>query len=282
MRFTKMEGLGNDYIYVNLFTETVRLEDAPALARRISDRHFGVGSDGLVLIAPSDRADVRMIMYNADGSRGQMCGNASRCIARYAYERGIVPRTSMTLETDSGIKRMTLKVDNGSVREITVDMGEPVLERAAVPCTLEGPGLVVPMVVDGRMFEVIPVGVGNPNVVVLLGESLDTFDLAHYGALFETHPAFPNKTNAEFINCLGPDRIRMRVWERGSGITMACGSGACAAAVASIHYYNVSPELTVSLDGGDLFIAVRDGRMYMTGPAEFVCDGEYPAQGQVE
>jgi len=276
MRFTKMEGLGNDYIYVNLFTETV--QDAPTLARRISDRHFGVGSDGLVLIAPSEKADVRMIMYNADGSRGQMCGNASRCIARYVYERGIVPKESMTLETDSGIKHMTLKVENGSVREVTVDMGEPVLERAKVPCTLEGHGLCVPMEVDGRTFEVIPVGVGNPNVVVLLDESLDTFDLDHYGPLFETHPAFPNKTNVEFINCLGPDHIRMRVWERGSGMTMACGSGACAAAVASIHYYHVSPEMTVSLDGGDLFIAVRDGRMFMTGPAEFICDGEYPAQ----
>ena len=231
MHFTKMEGLGNDYIYVSLFTEKV--EKPEELAVRISDRHFGVGSDGLVLIAPSETADVRMIMYNADGSRGKMCGNAARCVGRYVYERGLVQKEDLRLETDSGLKSIHLHVQDGRVREATVNMGAPVFDRQQIPCTLSDTGKSVPVLLDGREFFVSPVSMGNPHAVVFLDDSLDTFDLAHYGPLLERHPAFPEKTNAEFVNVIDPGHLRMRVWERGSGITMACGTGACACAAAA-------------------------------------------------
>ena len=276
MHFTKMEGLGNDYIYVSLFTEKV--EKPEELAVRISDRHFGVGSDGLVLIAPSETADVRMIMYNADGSRGKMCGNAARCVGRYVYERGLVRKEDLRLETDSGIKSIHLHVQDGRVREATVDMGAPVFDRQQIPCTLSDTQKSVPVLLDDREFSVTPVSMGNPHAVVFLQESLDTFDLTHYGPLLEQHPAFPEKTNAEFVNVIDPGHIRMRVWERGSGITMACGTGACACVAAGTANGLTGPEVHVSLDGGDLFISIRGEQVYMTGPAAFVCDGEYPAQ----
>ena len=276
MHFTKMEGLGNDYIYVSLFTEKV--EKPEELAVRISDRHFGVGSDGLVLIAPSETADVRMIMYNADGSRGKMCGNAARCVGRYVYERGLVQKEDLRLETDSGLKSIHLHVQDGRVREATVNMGAPVFDRQQIPCTLSDTGKSVPVLLDGREFFVSPVSMGNPHAVVFLDDSLDTFDLAHYGPLLERHPAFPEKTNAEFVNVIDPGHLRMRVWERGSGITMACGTGACACAAAGTANGFTRPDVCVSLDGGDLLISIREGQVYMTGPAAFVCDGEYPAQ----
>ncbi|MBQ9008615.1 MAG: diaminopimelate epimerase [Clostridia bacterium] len=276
MRFTKMEGLGNDYIYVSLFTEKV--EKPEELAVRIADRHFGVGSDGLVLIAPSETADVRMIMYNADGSRGKMCGNASRCIGKYVYERGLVRKEDLLLETDSGIRPMHLQIRDGRVMEVTVDLGEPILDRPQIPCTFDSEGKTVPVRLDDREFAVTPVGVGNAHAVVFLRESVDTFDLARYGSLLERYPAFPEKTNAEFVNVISPDHLRMRVWERGSGITMACGTGAGASAVAGMINGFTGPNVRVSLDGGDLSISIRDGHVFMTGPAAFVCDGVYPAE----
>ncbi|MBQ8092083.1 MAG: diaminopimelate epimerase [Clostridia bacterium] len=273
MRFTKMEGLGNDYIYVNLFTETVG--DAPELARRIADRHFGVGSDGLVLIGPSDTADVRMIMYNADGSRGRMCGNAARCIGKYVYERGIVRRDALRLETDSGIRHLQLTVQDGIVSSITVDMGAPAFEPAEVPYVREGSEGSLKVRLDDRTFEAFPVGMGNPHAVVFLDESIEAFDLFHYGPLLERHSAFPERTNAEFVQVLDRDHLRMRVWERGSGMTMACGTGACAAAVAGICRNLSDRDVRVTLDGGDLQIVWNGDHVFMTGPAAFICDGEY-------
>ena len=275
MRFTKMEGLGNDYIYVSLFTESV--EKPEELARRISSRHFGVGSDGLVLIAPSETADVRMIMYNADGSRGKMCGNAARCVGKYVYERGLVHKEELLLETDSGIKPVSLQIMDSCVTAVTVDMGVPIFEKSRIPCTIESSEKTVSIVLGDREFQVTPVSMGNPHAVVFIRDSLDTFDLDFYGPLLERHPVFPEKTNAEFVNVIAPDHLRMRVWERGSGITMACGTGACACASAGVENGISRPDVRISLDGGELFISIRNGHVYMTGPAAFICDGEYPA-----
>ena len=237
MKFTKMQGLGNDYIYINAFEE--RVDDPPALARRLSDRHFGVGGDGLVLIAPSDKADFRMVMYNADGSRGAMCGNASRCVGKYVYDRGMTDKTVVTLETDSGVKTLNLTVENGRTQSVCVDMGAPILACEAVPCLL-GQGVVkrAPITVLGRRFEITPVSMGNPHGVIFLDEPVETFDLTKYGPALECHPAFPKKVNIEFVNVLSEKRLRMRVWERGSGVTLACGTGSCAALVAAFFALN--------------------------------------------
>ena len=206
MKFTKMHGIGNDYVYVNAFEE--RVDDPSALAIAISDRHFGVGGDGLVLICPSEIADFRMRMFNADGSEGDMCGNASRCVAKYVYERGLTSKNTVTLETPSGIKTLMMTVQDGSVQSVRVDMGEPLLDCAQVPCLL-GTGVVrrAPITVMGRTFEITPVCTGNPHGVIVLEEPVETFDLDVYGPLLECHPAFPKKANIEFINVLAEDRI---------------------------------------------------------------------------
>ena len=237
MKFTKMQGLGNDYIYINAFEE--RVDDPPALARCLSDRHFGVGGDGLVLIAPSDKADFRMVMYNADGSRGAMCGNASRCVGKYVYDRGMTDKTVVTLETDSGVKTLNLTVENGRTQSVCVDMGAPILNCEAVPCLL-GQGIVkqAPITALGRRFEITPVSMGNPHGVIFLDEPVETFELTKYGPALECHPAFPKKVNIEFVNVLSERRLRMRVWERGSGVTLACGTGSCAALVAAFFALN--------------------------------------------
>ena len=276
MKFTKMQGIGNDYIYVNAFEEHV--DDPGALSARISDRHFGVGADGLVLIGPSDAADFRMRMFNADGSEGDMCGNASRCIGKYVYDRGLTDKTRVTLETRAGIKVLELTVEGGQVRSVRVDMGAPRINCKEVPCLL-GTGVVrqAPVTVLGRTFRVTPVCTGNPHGVILLDEPVEGFDLAKYGPALETHPAFPQKANIEFVNVLSEDRLRMRVWERGSGITLACGTGSCAALVAA-HINGVcGRRATVVLDGGELVDEWDEatGHVFMTGPAAFVFDGEY-------
>ena len=276
MKFTKMQGIGNDYIYVNAFEE--RVDDPGALSARISDRHFGVGADGLVLIGPSDAADFRMRMFNADGSEGDMCGNASRCIGKYVYDRGLTDKTRVTLETRAGIKVLELTVEGGQVRSVRVDMGAPRINCKEVPCLL-GTGVVrqAPVTVLGRTFRVTPVCTGNPHGVILLDEPVEGFDLAKYGPALETHPAFPKKANIEFVNVLSEDRLRMRVWERGSGITLACGTGSCAALVAA-HINGVcGRRATVVLDGGELVDEWDEatGHVFMTGPAAFVFDGEY-------
>ena len=278
MKFTKMQGLGNDYIYINAFEE--RADDLPALARRMSDRHFGVGGDGLVLIAPSDKADFRMIMYNADGSRGAMCGNASRCVAKYVYDRGMTDKTVVTLETDSGVKTLNLTVENGKTKTVCVDMGAPILACEDVPCLL-GRGMVKrsPITVLGRTFKLTPVSMGNPHGVIFLDEPVEMFELTKYGPALENHPAFPKKVNIEFVNVLSSDRLRMRVWERGSGVTLACGTGSCAALVAASLCGMTGREAEIELDGGVLHDRWDDrtGHVFMTGPAAFVFDGEYEA-----
>ena len=279
MKFTKMHGCGNDYLYVNCFREQV--EQPQEVARKLSERHFGAGSDGLVLICPSERADLRMIMYNADGSRGDMCGNASRCIGKYAYERGLVRSTEMTLETDSGIRSLRLQVEGGRVTCVTVDMGIPETDCARVPCLLgQGVVLEAPVRVEGRTFGVTPVNTGNPHGVIFMEESVEDFPLSHFGPLLETHPAFPRKANIEFVNVLERGKLRMRVWERGSGVTLACGTGACAALCAGVLLGRCDRRAHVQLDGGVLEISwdEESGHVLMSGPAAFVYEGNWPLE----
>ena len=275
MRFTKMQGLGNDYIYVNLFEETVG--NPSALAAKLSDRHFGVGGDGLVLIGESDCADFRMEMYNQDGSRGAMCGNASRCVAKYVYERGMTDKTALLLETDSGVRKLRLNVEGGIVTSVCVDMGAPVFDCARIPCLLaNGEALRAQVQSDDRVFEATAVSMGNPHAVIVLSEPVESFDLRRYGPPVETCAAFPDRTNVEFINVLARDRIRMRVWERGSGETMACGTGACAALAAAHRLGLADTRAKVTLDGGtlDIELETATGHVMMSGPAAFVFDGE--------
>lgn len=280
MKFCKMHGLGNDYVYVNAFEE--RVERPAALAVAISDRHTGVGSDGLVLIAPSEKADFRMVMYNADGSEGAMCGNASRCIGKYVYERGMTDKTHLTLETASGVRTLDLHVSGGKVQSVRVDMGEPVTACERVPCLLgKGTLLGAPIEALGRRFEITPVSMGNPHGVILLTEPVEDFPVERYGPALENHPAFPQKVNIEFVNVLAPNLLRMRVWERGSGVTQACGTGSCAALVAARLCGFAAPAATVVLDGGELYDEwdAGTGRVFMTGPAAHVFDGEYEWHG---
>ena len=276
MKFTKMHGIGNDYIYVNGFEETV--ENPNELAVRVSDRHFGIGSDGLVLIEPSSVADFRMRMFNADGSEGDMCGNASRCIGKYVFDRGLTDKTCVTLETRSGIKVLELTIEGGKVKSVRVDMGAPRIRCEEVPCTL-GTGVVLraPVHVLDRTFEITPVCTGNPHGVIFLDEPVETFELAKYGPVLECHPAFPKKANIEFVQVLSKERLRMRVWERGSGITLACGTGSCAALVAANLCGLANRRATVVLDGGELVNEWDEatGHVFMSGPAAFVFDGEY-------
>ncbi len=273
MKFTKMQGIGNDYIYVNGFQEHV--EDPAALSRRLSDRHFGIGSDGLILIEPSDAADCKMDMYNADGSRGKMCGNGIRCVGRYVYERGIAKKDVLTVETLSGIKTLRLDVQSGTVYSVEVDMGEPVLEPGKIPALFPKMQAVAePLAVGGQEYRVTCVSMGNPHCVVFTGD-VDSIPLSEIGPLFEHHAAFPQQVNTEFVQVLGADEIRMRVWERGSGETLACGTGACASAVACILNGKTGRSLTVHLKGGSLQIRwdEKSGHVFMRGPAEFVFDG---------
>lgn len=271
-----MHGLGNDYVYVNAFEKQV---DQPNdLARKIADRHFGVGGDGLVLIAPSSVADFQMLMYNADGSQGEMCGNASRCVAKYVYDRGMTDKTVITLETLAGIKTLHMTVCNGKVESVRVDMGKPIVDCEHVPCLL-GEGIVRKARIHAldRDFEITPVCTGNPHGVIFLEEPLESFDLDRYGPALECHPAFPKKANIEFVNVISRDRLRMRVWERGSGITMACGTGSCAVLVAANLCGLADRKATIVLDGGELVDEWDEetGHVFMTGSATHVFDGEY-------
>ncbi len=263
MKFTKMHGIGNDYVYVNAFTE--RVPDPAAVARRVSARRTGIGSDGLILIAPSQKADCRMIMYNADGSEGAMCGNGIRCVGKYVYDHGIAVKNPLTVETRSGIKTLRLGIRDGKVAEATVDMGIPE-QTSALPEAIE---------VGGKAYSFVGISVGNPHAVYFM-EEIDSLDLEKIGPAFEMHPRFPDRTNTEFIRVLSRTHLQMRVWERGSGETWACGTGATAAAVAAILMGYTEDTVRVSLQGGDLTISWdRDtGHVYMTGPAEEVFQGE--------
>ena len=278
MRFTKMHGLGNDYVYVNGFEE--RVDDPAALARAMSDRHFGIGGDGLILILPSDKADCRMRMFNADGSEAQMCGNGIRCVAKYVYDRGIARRTALTVETLAGVMALDLFVADGVVDRVRVNMGEPRLQRAQIPMR-GAPGEVInePLHVNGATFEVTAVSMGNPHCVVFV-EDVDGFDVAHWGPLFEHHDAFPERVNTEFIQVHDRESFSMRVWERGSGETLACGTGASAAAVACHLTGRTDRRVTGHLLGGPLELEwqASDNQVLMTGPAVEVFSGEWHRQ----
>lgn len=275
MKFTKMQGIGNDYIYVNCFEEKV--DDPERVSQIVSDRHFGIGGDGLVLIMPSDKADFRMRMFNADGSEGNMCGNATRCIGKYVYDNGLTDKKEITLETRSGIKYLTLYPENGKVKTVLVNMGKAILKPSDIPMKAEGDSFInKPIEVSGKEVFITAVSMGNPHAVTYV-EDVDGLELEKIGPAYENHPLFPERVNTEFIKVLDSHTIQMRVWERGSGETWACGTGACAAAVASVEngYFKRGEEITVKLRGGDLFITYKDdGTVLMRGPAQTVFTGE--------
>ena len=275
MKFTKMQGIGNDYVYVNCFEETVA--DPERVSEISSDRHFGIGADGLVLIMPSDKADFRMRMFNADGSEGNMCGNATRCIGKFVYDNHLTDKTNITLETRSGIKKLTLYPENGKVKTVLVDMGKAVLKPADIPMNVSGDTFInKPITVDGKEVFITAVSMGNPHAVTYV-DDVDSLELEKIGPSFENHPLFPERVNTEFIKILDESTMQMRVWERGSGETWACGTGACAATAASVlnGYFPHDKEITVKLRGGDLFITYKsDGTVLMRGPAETVFTGE--------
>ncbi len=277
LSFTKMEGAGNDYIYFNCFDQ--HIEDPAALSIALSDRHFGVGGDGIVLICPSNQADARMRMFNADGSEGRMCGNAIRCVGKYLYENGVVPRREMAIETLSGLRRLKLQAEEGVVTGVTVDMGPALLDPAQIPVNLPGPEVVGrPVQIGGREYAVTCLSMGNPHCAVFWPEDLERLDIGKIGPLFERNPLFPQGVNAEFVRILGENHIQMRVWERGSGETLACGTGACAAAVASVlaGHCQKGADIAVDLLGGRLTIRWDDQTVWMTGPARTVFQGRLP------
>lgn len=301
IKFTKMHGIGNDYVYVNCLKETV--PDPAAAARYVSDRHFGIGSDGLILICPSDEADFEMKMYNADGSQGAMCGNGIRCVAKYVYDYGLTDQTEITVATGSGVKHLDLTVKNGKVELVRVDMGAPILQPEQIPVkvdamteksdpvaafvqtmkqqsgSMDAPenGWIVsrPLVVKENVYEATCVSMGNPHCIVCV-DDVDGLDIEAVGPDFENHPCFPDRVNTEFIRVFDRKTVQMRVWERGSGETWACGTGACAVAVACILNGWADEEVTVKLRGGDLqiFWDRKKNTVFMTGPATTVFDGE--------
>lgn len=274
LKFTKMHGAGNDYIYMNGFTQTI--ENPSALALTLSDRHFGIGSDGLVLILPSETADLRMQMFNSDGSEAEMCGNASRCVGKYAFDNGLTQKTEISLETKAGIKYISLLEGDKTSRKVTVDMGEPILEAQKIPVIADkSPVLNHPLVIDGKEWRISCVSMGNPHAVIFT-EGISNLDLPVIGPKFETNPIFPRKTNTEFIEVIDRKTLNMRVWERGAGETLACGTGACAATVAAILNGHTERKTTIHLLGGKLEVEWResDNHVYMTGEAVTVFEGE--------
>src|SRR5437870_10559944 len=272
LHFTKMQGAGNDYVYLDCFTNPMP-HDPSGLSRKISDRHFGVGADGLILICPSDKADARMRMFNADGSESEMCGNGIRCVAKYVYDHGLVRKPTLKIETGRGVLALDLEGSGGLVRQVRVDMGEPILEAARIPTTLPG-NPPVEVALPGHALKVTCVSLGNPHCVTFVDEITDQLVLG-VGPQVERDAAFPRRTNVEFVRVNRPDDIAMRVWERGSGETLACGTGACAVAVAGARTGRSGRQVTVALPGGDLEIDWRpDDRVLMTGDAVEVFEGQ--------
>lgn len=273
-----MQGCGNDYVYINCFEQEVAAP--PALSREISDRHFGIGSDGLVLICPSDVADCRMRMFNPDGSESEMCGNAIRCVAKYVYDRNIVHRKTITVETLAGIKTIVVNTDENDIaRTLTVDMGAPVTEASEIPVLADSsPVTDLMLSAYERDFSFTCVSMGNPHAVTFISEDVKTFDVERFGRVFETDSHFPRKANIEFVEIVSPTHLKMRVWERGTGETLACGTGTCAS-VAAACLNGICPREAVKVEllGGELVIEWKesDGHIYMTGPAEFTFDGDY-------
>ena len=274
MKFTKMHGIGNDYVYVNCFKEMV--EHPSEMAIKVSDRHFGIGSDGLILIKPSEVADGKMEMYNADGSQGAMCGNGIRCVAKYMYDYGITDKTSISVETKSGIKYLDLTIKDGKVDTVKVNMGTPILKAVDIPVRSEKEQVIdEPVMVDGKEWKITCVSMGNPHAITYI-DDVKHLEIEKIGPKFENHEIFPDRVNTEFVHVIDRNTVEMRVWERGSGETYACGTGACAVAVSSILNGLTEEEVTVKLLGGDLkiFWDRKENRVYMTGSATTVFDGE--------
>jgi len=277
LKFTKMHGTGNDYVYICTFDQQAPADPA-ALAVAVSDRHFGVGSDGLILITPSDAADARMRMFNADGSEAEMCGNGVRCVAKYIHDHDIARKGRVTIETGRGVLTLDLEVEGDRVARVRVDMGPPILEPSEIPTTLPGPPAVdQPFHIAGHDLKVTAVSMGNPHAVVFVDE-VDDFPVERVGVELEHHPAFPRRVNAHFVQVISPEEVRMRTWERGTGITLACGTGACAVAVAGGLTGRTLQRVLAHLPGGDLVLD-WDGPgapVFMTGPATEVFSGEWP------
>jgi diaminopimelate epimerase len=278
MKFTKMHGLGNDYVYVNVFDQPGP-RDIEATAKAVSDRHFGIGSDGLILIAPSKVADARMRMFNADGSEGEMCGNGVRCVAKYVHDHGIARKPRVTIETGRGVLTLDLNVEDGKATAVRVDMGPPILAPAEVPTTLPGNPAAVdaPIAAAGREFRATAVSMGNPHAVIYV-DDVENIPLETWGPALERHEAFPRRVNVHFVQVLAPGEIRMRTWERGSGITLACGTGACAVCVAGVLTGRTGRTLLAHLPGGDLTLEWpgENQSVFMTGPATEVFSGVWP------
>lgn len=277
MKFTKMHGCGNDYVYVDGARETIPEERKSEVVKFLSDRHFGIGGDGVIFINPSDVADFEMEMYNMDGSRSEMCGNGIRCVGKYVYDHGLTQKTSLTIVSCGKIKYLDLTVEDGKVTKVRVNMGSPILEAAEIPVVAEqSPVVDTPISVDGKEYRMTCVSMGNPHAVVYVDEMIDDETMAKIGPLFEHHERFPRRVNTEFVKVLGRERVQMRVWERGTGETLACGTGACAVTVASILNGLTGDRITVELLGGNLeiFWDREENVVYMTGPATTVFEGE--------
>lgn len=274
MKFTKMQGCGNDYIYINCFKEEIK--NIKELAIKLSDRHFGIGSDGIILIKSSDKADFKMDMYNADGSQAQMCGNGIRCVAKYVYDYGLTNKTNISIETLAGIKYLDLQIENKKVKMVTVDMGSPITAPKEIP-VISDKNIILeqPIKIDNKIYQMTCVSMGNPHAVIWVDDT-KKIDIEKVGTLFENNELFPEKTNAEFIHVIDKNTIDMRVWERGSGETLACGTGACASVVACVLSGKTDEKVTVKLLGGELLIYYdrENNKVFMTGPAIKVFDGE--------
>ena len=275
IKFTKMQGLGNDYVYIECVTSDLRVQDIASLAQFVSDRHFGIGSDGLILICKSDVADFKMRMFNSDGTEAEMCGNGIRCVGKFVYDKGLTTKTSISIETLAGIKKLQLHVENEKVNDVTVDMGEPILEPDKIPLISDTNERCLILKADDRKFILDCVSMGNPHAVTQIDDLAD-FNIEKYGAILENDKHFPKKTNVEFIKVLDRKHVNMRVWERGAGETMACGTGACAVAVACILNGLTERNICVELLGGSMQVEWNgnDNHVYMTGPAETVYEGE--------
>ncbi|HKM55820.1 MAG TPA: diaminopimelate epimerase [Isosphaeraceae bacterium] len=277
MKFTKMHGIGNDYVYVETFRQSPP-PDPARLAVAISDRHYGVGSDGLILVMPSAEADARMRMFNADGSEGEMCGNGVRCVAKYLYDHGLVRNNRLKVETGRGVLTLELEVSSGKVQRVRVDMGPPILRASDIPTLLEGnPPVRVPIALMEKRLEVTAVSMGNPHAIIYVNDT-SNFPLETIGPALEHHPAFPRRVNVHIVQVIGPEEVKMRTWERGSGLTLACGTGACAVSVAGVLSGRTGQRIVAHLPGGDLelYWQGEGSSVFMTGPATEVFSGEWP------
>ena len=279
LKFTKMQGCGNDYVYISTFDQTV--EDLSSVAKKLSDRHFGIGGDGVIFVCPSDVADGKMRMFNEDGSEGRMCGNGVRCVAKFLYDHGLARKETLTVETLSGIKTITLTMESGEVVGATVDMGKAETKPSSIPVLLEGEEIINrPITVGGREYRITCVSMGNPHCVIFT-DDVRSIPLEQIGPLFERNPLFPESVNTEFIRVIDRTHLEMRVWERGSGETLACGTGACASVVAAVKngYCDKNTPITVTLLGGDLRIVYGDETVLMEGPARTVFEGTCDPNG---